>query len=123
MIKSNAIILLAILCLLSVSVLSIAANGQADEAWTMFHNDLTHTGYSSNTNPSTNQTLWVFPTGGKIWSSPIIFNGIVYFGSLDHHIYAVNATDGRKIWDYTAGNRVYPSPAVYNNAVYIGSDD
>ena len=39
--------------------------------------------------PSTNQTLWVFKTGGNIYSSPAVVNGVAYFGSYDGNVYAV----------------------------------
>src|SRR3990170_8894050 len=106
--KLYSMLVLAVLCLSLVSVFSVAVNEKAAESWPMFHYDIAHTGYSSNTNPSTNQTLWIFHTNGKVWSSPAVVDGIVYFGSLDHHVYAVKASDGTKIWDFTAGNRVYP---------------
>ena len=121
--KFFGIIILAVLCLSFVSVFSFAVNSQATESWPMFHNDLAHTGYSTNTGPTSNQTLWVFSTNGQVWSSPIVANGVVYFGSLDHHIYAVDAMNGSKIWDYTTGNHVYPTPAYSNNVIYVGSDD
>ncbi len=117
------IVILAVLCFSFVSGFSFAVNAQATESWTMFHNDLAHTGYSTNTGPTSNHTLWVFPTNGKVWSSPIVANGIVYFGSLDHHVYAVDAKTGSKIWDFTTNDHVYPTPAYYNNVIYVGSDD
>jgi outer membrane protein assembly factor BamB len=63
----------------------------------MFHGDVAHTGYSSGSGPSTNQTLWVFKTNGKIWSSPAVANGIVYIASFDRNVYAINAATGTKI--------------------------
>jgi outer membrane protein assembly factor BamB len=32
--------------------------------------------------------LWTASTGGAIWSSPAVANGVVYVGSLDHKLYA-----------------------------------
>ena len=32
---------------------------------------------------------WTFDTDGKIWSTPGVLDGVAYFGSLDHHVYAV----------------------------------
>ena len=58
-----------------------------------------------------------------MWSSPAVVNGVVYFGSFDKNIYAVNATDGTKIWNFSTGAKIWSSPAVANNIVYIGSDD
>ena len=58
----------------------------------MFQNDLAHTGYSTAKTPSSNQTLWTFTTNKGVWSSPAVGNGIVYVGSYDHNVYALNAT-------------------------------
>src|SRR5208283_1694873 len=122
--KSSSFITLA-LVLLSLSMLALAAraNSQTNESWPMFHNNLAHTGYSTNTGPTSNTTLWVFNTNGEVWSSPIVANGIVYFGSLDDHVYAVDAKTGAKIWDFTTNDSVYATPAYYNNAIYVGSND
>ncbi|HEX6575307.1 MAG TPA: PQQ-binding-like beta-propeller repeat protein [Gemmatimonadaceae bacterium] len=56
-------------------------------------------------------------------SSPAVANGIVYFGSGDNNVYAVNAADGKEKWHFTTGNVVHASPAVVNGVVYIGSWD
>ena len=56
-------------------------------------------------------------------SSPAVANGVVYVGSDDHNVYALNATTGAKLWNYTTGGYVLSSPAVVNGVVYVGSDD
>src|ERR1700722_7493986 len=66
---------------------------------------------------------WNFTTGRGVWSSPAIVDGVVYFGSEDHNVYALNARTGAKLWSYTTGNQVYSPPAVVHGTVYIGSDD
>ena len=33
---------------------------------------------------------WKFKTKGKIFSSPVVSDGVVYFGSSDNHLYAVD---------------------------------
>ncbi len=98
----------------------------------MFHNDAAHTGYSTGTGPTTNQTLWVFQTNGEIWSSPAVANGIVYIASRPRsvkpsllieqsNIYAINATTGAKIWSIPMClSKYFSSPAVANGLVYIG---
>jgi outer membrane protein assembly factor BamB len=52
-----------------------------------------------------------------------VVNGVVYVGSFDDNLYALNATTGALLWKYTAGNGVGYSPAVANGGVYVGSDD
>ena len=54
------------------------------------------------------------------YSSPIVANGIVYVGSYDHNVYALNATTGTKVWNYATGDAVWYSPIVANGIVYVG---
>jgi outer membrane protein assembly factor BamB len=91
--------------------------------WTMFHYDMTHTGYSTSTAPNTNQTLWTYATGNSVESSPAVADGVVYVGSFDGNVYALNATTGAQVWNYTTGASVYSSPAVAGGLVYVGSAD
>ena len=50
-------------------------------------------------------------------------NGVVYIGSYDDNVYALNARTGAKLWSYATGYLVYSSPAVANGVVYVGSHD
>lgn len=67
---------------------------------------------------------WSFPVGGDVHSSPAIDDsGIIYFGSQDDKVYAVNP-DGTKRWEFTTGYDVYSSPALAEDGtIYIGSND
>jgi outer membrane protein assembly factor BamB len=48
---------------------------------------------------------------------------VVYVGSPEGNVYALNAKTGAKLWSYTTPNPVGSSPVVANGMVYIGSDD
>ena len=56
-------------------------------------------------------------------SSPAVVNGVVYVGSDDNKMYALNAATGTKEWSYSTGGSVVSSPAVVNGVVYFGSED
>ncbi|MEI7827506.1 MAG: PQQ-binding-like beta-propeller repeat protein, partial [Euryarchaeota archaeon] len=73
---------------------------------------------------------WSYWTGDWVVSSPAIVNGVVYVGSNDNKVYALNAATGAKKWSYTTGDyynttgdSVSSSPAVANGIVYVGSED
>jgi serine/threonine-protein kinase len=121
-----AFVFIAILFLSIFSAFAPKVNAQQSTVdwWTMFHHDVTLSGYSTSPSPLTNQTLWAFTTGDAISSSPAIDNNVVYVGSWDGNVYALNAQTGNKIWSYnTHGQAVESSPAVANGVVYIGADD
>ena len=67
--------------------------------------------------------LWSYATGGMCDSSPAVANGVVYVGSGDDNVYALNASTGAMLWRYPTGGFVYSSPAVANGVVYVGSED
>jgi eukaryotic-like serine/threonine-protein kinase len=56
-------------------------------------------------------------------SSPAIVGGIVYFGSGDTNVYAVDAVSGQLKWKFATGDVVHASPAVADGTVFIGSWD
>ena len=66
---------------------------------------------------------WSLQTGSSVQSSPAVVNGVVYIGSNDGHVYALNAATGAKRWSFTTKGIVDSSPAVVNGVVYIGSSD
>ena len=53
---------------------------------------------------------WSYATGGYIDSSPAVVGGVVYVGSFDGNVCALNATTGAKLWSFTTGNSVDSSP-------------
>jgi len=78
-------------------------------------------GKSNQAAPGT--VLWTFPTQGEVWSSPAVQDGVVYFGSDDHSVYAVNVKTHKLKWQFTTGDIVRSRPAVDKGKVYISSDD
>jgi outer membrane protein assembly factor BamB len=56
-------------------------------------------------------------------SSPTVANGIVYVGSGDQSVYALDANTGALRWSFATGDVVHASPAVSNGVVVIGSWD
>ena len=90
----------------------------------MFRADPMHSGVYDDGGIRPNGELrWNFTTGDRVSSSPTVSNGVVYVGSYDTKVYAINAETGSKIWDFMTGGSVYSSPAVANGVVYVGSRD
>ena len=115
----------SVLCLLSTFNVFASVNFEQvkQDSWPMFRHDPEHSGFSTTSVPQTNQTLWKQPTNGQVWSSPAISNGIVYVGSFDNSIYALNASTGTTLWAFPTSGEVYSSPAVFDGVVYVGSFD
>ena len=92
--------------------------------WSMFRHDLSRTGsYGNNSVLPSGKLKWTFTTGGGIHSSPTVVDGIVYFGSQDHYLYALDAATGEQKWSFETGSWVESSPIVVGGVVYFGSND
>jgi outer membrane protein assembly factor BamB len=64
--------------------------------------------------------LWRFETSDDVASSPAVVDGVVYVGSNDGYLYALDAATGDRRWRFKTAGPVYPSPAVVDGVVYIG---
>ena len=103
----------------------------------MFGFDSQHTHFNpyehllSTTNVSHLTLDWTATTEDHIFSSPAVANGVIYFGSLDHKLYAYSAAgcgSGKlscpPLWvSDPTGDHIYSSPAIANGAVYVGSEN
>jgi outer membrane protein assembly factor BamB len=67
--------------------------------------------------------VWIFETGGKVYSSPTVVGGLLYIGSSDSNLYALDARTGDERWRYPTGGAVTSSPIVTDGTVYVGSND
>lgn len=67
--------------------------------------------------------LWVFQTGGFVYSSPAVVGSTMYVGGGDGHIYAFDAATGDRRWTYRTGRGVFSTPAVWEGRLFVGSDD
>jgi outer membrane protein assembly factor BamB len=59
-------------------------------------------------------------------SSPAVVNGVVYFGSDDGSVFALNASTGERLWENGGTlfpDAVLPSPAVANGMVHVGTGE
>jgi outer membrane protein assembly factor BamB len=67
--------------------------------------------------------LWEFACEDEIRSSPAAADGLVYIGSFDHNLYAVDARTGEYVWKYAAEDVISSSPGTWQDLVFFGSDD
>jgi outer membrane protein assembly factor BamB len=89
---------------------------------TMFGANPQHTGvYTSNI--PTNLFMvkkWKFKTNGKIFSSAVVSNGTVYFGSEDSCLYAID-TAGILQWKFKSNGMIRSTPAISDSIVFFNT--
>ncbi len=67
--------------------------------------------------------LWRFRASHMIHTIPVVSGGVVYFGSDDHNLYAVDSGTGRLRWKLRTDGPVLSSPALHEGVLYFGSWD
>src|SRR5437762_9357927 len=90
---------------------------------TMFRGGPAHHGVYKGGGPTLLGLAWRAPTEGDVVSSPAIANGVVYVGSGDGGLYALDLATGARHWRFDAGSPVSSSPAVGGGLVYAGARD
>jgi outer membrane protein assembly factor BamB len=75
--------------------------------------------------PATGQQQWRFAVDSQILPAPAYVDGIVYFGSTDKNVYAVDAETGQPKpgWSFEAESAIWASPLVVDGRVYVASMD
>lgn len=68
------------------------------------------------------KTEGITPDPWDFWlSSPLVEAGRVYFGSSDHHVYALDAQTGAKLWAFEADDSIHAAPALSQGRMFIGT--
>jgi outer membrane protein assembly factor BamB len=100
------VLLLNITCYAQLSFTSQRQEGKADRQYSQF-----------------GDIRWIFKTEGKVFSSPALSNGVLFVGSEDQFIYAIDERTGKLIWKVKTGGAVSSSPTIYKEVVYVASRD
>lgn len=109
--------------LLGLSMVAYSAVLPAQDA-AVFRGSTARVGiYASARRSAPTGVKWRFRTNGAVFSSPTVAAGVVYVGSNDGYLYAVNAGTGSLKWKFKPDRRIPSSPAVVDGVVYFGSYD
>ena len=68
-------------------------------------------------------TKWRFKAKRAITSSPVHADGVVFFGSVDSLLYAMDAKSGLTIWRFRMGKATISTPCIFENFIFTGSVD
>ncbi len=108
--------------LVAALVLPALARPAHAASWPMFRGDLQRLASETATSMTAPLELrWTAMTGGQIAGSPVVVAGVVYVGSVDGNVYAINLSTGKTVWSRDAGAPVLGSPAVVGGVVYVGT--
>src|SRR5262249_55698102 len=108
--------------LLSISFLAAAPTEQARDQWTLFRGNPLQSGVAPGSLPAQLQELWKFEAKDTIEGAPAVVDGVVYIGSFDEHLRALDLANGKEKWKYKGGP-FKASPSVRDGLIYIGDSD
>jgi len=91
--------------------------------WPMFRGGQRLLGRAPGALPDSMALVWKFKTDGAVKSSPAIDDGLVFIGSDDGNIYAIDLRTGHRVWAYETGDAVEAAPCVVDGSVFVGSSD
>jgi outer membrane protein assembly factor BamB len=88
-------------------------------------------GYFYAIETSTGNLVWKMRTIGETWfpkgeiqKAAAFSNGVLFFGSRDYNMYAIDAQTGRGKWNMKEqGSWIIATPLVHNGLVYAGTSD
>ena len=62
---------------------------------------------------------WKFETKGPIYGTPVVSDGIVYFGSSDSVFYATDANTGKELWRYKSKGLIATTAILADEKIYF----
>ncbi len=93
------------------------------DSWPMFRGGQRLLGRASGALADSLVFFWKFKTNGEVRSSPVIEDGLVYVGSSDANVYAIDLRNGQQVWAYQTADAVEATPCVVGGSVFVGSSD
>lgn len=68
--------------------------------------------------------VWKFTAGNRLWSRPLLADGVLYQGSMDHKLYAIDAATGKELWRFEQATApIAVEPTLQDGVLYFGSFD
>lgn len=68
------------------------------------------------------ELIWKYATGGYVDDSIAVHNDIIFIGSWDFKLHAVDKY-GKKLWDFKTNGMIGSQPVVHNGTLYVTSGD
>ena len=66
------------------------------------------------------EAFWKFKTDGRVYGTPLIVDSVIYIGSLDGNIYAINRKTGEEIWNYSTGDEIRTTAVLCDTILCFG---
>ncbi|MDB5311476.1 MAG: afsK 3 [Gemmataceae bacterium] len=109
-------------CLPAVLAVGILLPVSSAADWPLFRGNPLMSGVGQGKLPDQLQERWAFKTGDAVEGAPVVAGGVVYAGSVDKHLYAIDLASGKQKWKTRLGP-IKASPSVKGDKVFVGDLD
>jgi outer membrane protein assembly factor BamB/serine/threonine protein kinase len=69
------------------------------------------------------ELVWNFASEEEIRNNAVVHNNVIYFGSYDSNLYAVNSVNGEFMWKAATTGGICTVPCIAERGIVIGSED
>ncbi len=73
--------------------------------------------------PDLSQERWTFEADDRVWSTPVVANGLVVVTSLDGRVYGLDLATGQRRWEFEADAGIAGTPALDGDRLYVPAMD
>lgn len=112
---------LGVLCLAVVAAGAEIERAPAN-AWPLHRGTLTQTGVSAADLPSNLTLLWKQELVGGPGLAPAVADGVVYVGTDDGKLFALQLSDGQRKWEFRQEDAILAPPTVMGDYVFVGDE-
>ncbi len=123
-VKKYLLPIMLVIIVLSFGIYKSVDMDESIPAMAMYQGNNQHTGnYETQEVTRFEQVKWQFKTGGSINSAPIVNDNVVFIGSNDDYLYALDTQTGKVIWNFQTEGDIRSTACVYNDFVLFSSED
>lgn len=72
---------------------------------------------------ATGEIVWTHTYDGQLWTQPLLYDGVLYFGDLDGNIFAASPEDGSQQWTIAAGEPITGLATAFNDTILFSTED
>lgn len=113
---------LFLLLLLGTACPVVWSSEAADSSWLLFRGNPQQSGVARSRLPEKLEVLWKFTAEDSFENAVAVDKGVVFAGSMDEHLYALDLSSGKQRWKLKVAPFKAP-PSVNKGFVYIGDLD
>lgn len=71
----------------------------------------------------TREPMWIYKCEDEIRGSPIMHDGVLFVGSYDKHLHAIDPDNGDQIWKFQSDGGIVTRPLPIDDQLVFGSED